>query len=677
MKLRSGLPLFAMGLVACGSISDEFGTPGSSTSSPPSGGIVPSFGASPSAPVRVTDTRPVTAALTAPPPISGGTLLITRDGTLAVAADPDRDRVSVVRLDSGAVVATIPLTAGDEPGRLIEDSNHRVHVALRRGGAVATIDLTTSQVVSRRDVCGAPRGIAYDSTTDLLHVACASGDLVSLPAAGGAAVRQLHLDVDLRDVIVRPNGALFVSRFKSGELLSVDASGSVASRAKLHSIERISSGMSNFGLGVDPLEPAVAWRTVGLPDGSAVMLHQYGLAATIKLTPQKPPDAGTAPAPPVVGESTPYGAPAGSNSCGGLVQPAVSQISADGSAVEMGAPIMAGVLTVDAAASPDGNWVLLAHAGLHDPQAPVDPSEPSFAPGAGEQGVTLLSRTGMAMALGGPADCIQPTSQLTVAGQVTAVAFNPSTSPTAQATGTWFAVQTREPATLSLFKSAGLDTGRTVSLGGQSVLDTGHEMFHRDAGGGIACASCHAEGGEDGRVWRFDPIGDRRTQAVHVGLKGTEPFHWDGDMTGFAMLVDEVMVRRMGGAQETDARKTALQNWLFSLTPPAPIIAAGDVHATHGRAIFESADAGCSSCHSGPHLTSNQSVYVGTSDPGHVLQVPSLHGIGYRAPFLHNGCAVTLRDRFDPGCGGGDQHGHTSQLSDGDVSDLIAYLDSL
>jgi hypothetical protein len=143
------------------------------------------------------------------------------------------------------------------------------------------------------------------------------------------------------------------------------------------------------------------------------------------------------------------------------------------------------------------------------------------------------------------------------------------------------------------------------------------------------------------------------------------------------MLVDEVMVRRMGGAQETDVRKTALQNWLFSLTPPAPIVAADDAQATHGRAIFESADAGCSGCHSGPHLTSNQSVYVGTSDPGHVLQVPSLHGVGYRAPFLHNGCAVTLKDRFDPGCGGGDQHGHTSQLSDSDVSDLIAYLDSL
>ncbi len=238
-------------------------------------------------------------------------------------------------------------------------------------------------------------------------------------------------------------------------------------------------------------------------------------------------------------------------------------------------------------------------------------------------------------------------------------------------------MQTREPATLSLFTNPSDSGMRLVQLGGDSMLDTGHELFHRDAGGGLACASCHAEGGEDGRVWHFDPTGDRRTQAVHVGLKGTEPFHWDGDMSTFGVLVDEVMVHRMGGVPESDSRKGALQQWLFSLTPPAPIIPASDAAATRGRALFESPDLGCTGCHAGPRLTNNQTVFVGTTDPGHSLQIPSLHGVGYRAPFLHNGCAVTLRDRFDPGCGGGDRHGHTSQLAETDVSDLIAYLESL
>ena len=62
-----------------------------------------------------------------------------------------------------------------------------------------------------------------------------------------------------------------------------------------------------------------------------------------------------------------------------------------------------------------------------------------------------------------------------------------------------------------------------------SRADTGHLIFHANAGGGLACASCHAEGNDDGRVWNFTCEGPRRTQSLHVGLRGTEPFHWSGD----------------------------------------------------------------------------------------------------------------------------------------------------
>jgi cytochrome c peroxidase len=65
---------------------------------------------------------------------------------------------------------------------------------------------------------------------------------------------------------------------------------------------------------------------------------------------------------------------------------------------------------------------------------------------------------------------------------------------------------------------------------------------------------------------------------------------------------------------------------------------------------------------------------VGTSG---TFKVPSLIAVGYRAPYLHNGCAATLLDRFNPACGGGDQHGHTSQLTPSQLSDLVAYLESL
>jgi hypothetical protein len=45
---------------------------------------------------------------------------------------------------------------------------------------------------------------------------------------------------------------------------------------------------------------------------------------------------------------------------------------------------------------------------------------------------------------------------------------------------------------------------------------------------------------------------------------------------------------------------------------------------------------------------------------------------------MHDGCAETLMERFtDPGCGGGDHHGHTSQLSPADLDDLVAFLSSI
>jgi hypothetical protein len=43
---------------------------------------------------------------------------------------------------------------------------------------------------------------------------------------------------------------------------------------------------------------------------------------------------------------------------------------------------------------------------------------------------------------------------------------------------------------------------------------------------------------------------------------------------------------------------------------------------------------------------------------------------------MHDGCATTLRDRFNPACGG-DRHGITANLSPTQIDDLIAYLDSL
>ncbi len=677
----------------------------------PGGGIPGSSNFPPQ--VGVTHTATV-----APPAISGGTLTILADGHTAVAADPDRDQIYVVDVNARSVTSTIALTPGDEPGRLVADAAGRVHVALRRGGALVTISPTAGTVIARRAVCAAPRGVAYDSVTDLLHVACADGQLVSLPAAGGAAVRTLQLDGDLRDVIV-DGGQLRVSRFRSAELLTVEANGTMSKRISPPGFRSVDTR------GGQVYTASTAWRAMALPTGGVVMLHQRGLMDAVEPT---------------------AGGYSGFGPCDAIVQTAVTTI-APGQDLPQTGPAMAGmVLPVDMALSSDGAKVAIIAAGnatnseaegsparlprlfvtdmtaandpvigcasdgQHGPCLPINTGGPAFETGIGGATGTDAAGAGVAVDAGetggfpdsvdagsasseptSPPDAGTPiaepisppdaggsfspfpnscggtvisnaaatTSVPDVSGQPIAVAF---------AGDTRVVVQTREPAQLEV------PGGPPIALSTTSRSDTGHDLFHANAGGFIACASCHAEGTEDGRTWTFACEGTRRTQSLQVGLKGTEPFHWGGDEMNFTQLVSDVFVGRMSGPQMTDGQTTATLTWLDAQprrtrTPPTDLAA-----VARGQALFQDPQrAACATCHNGPSLTNNQTLDVGT---GGKFQVPSLVGIGTRGPFMHNGCAATLRDRFGA-CGGGDQHGMTSTLQPGQIDDLLAYLNTL
>jgi hypothetical protein len=117
-----------------------------------------------------------------------------------------------------------------------------------------------------------------------------------------------------------------------------------------------------------------------------------------------------------------------------------------------------------------------------------------------------------------------------------------------------------------------------------------------------------------------------------------------------------------------------LARWIDRL--PAYKLHAVDVAAAdRGKVLFESETVGCASCHAGSLLTNNLSVDVGT---GVTVQVPSLHDVALRTPLMHNGCALTLQERFSlPKCGGGDKHGRTSQLTQGELTDLVSYVSTL
>ncbi len=592
------------------------------------------------------------SAEVSPPPISGGTLRILTGGALAVASDPDRDAVFVATLSNGSVTR-VPFARGEEPGRLVEDGRGLVHAVLRGAGQVAVIDPRTGSLVARREACAAPRGIAFERETDLVYVACASGTLVSMRAEDGQIMRRIELGRDLRDVVTLAGGRLAVTKFRSAELLELDRAGTVVSRRTPRTStfaggapepeptpepapepgsgsgsreEPGSSGGAGASRALVRSTPSVAWRVVKASDGRVVMLHQSGADRPVRST------------------SGGYGSGIGACGRGAIVETHVSVFAVDGASEQAQASVVPDAsLAVDLAVSESGALALAIPGNARIPGAAQ-----VVRAHLGEAWSPELER------------CIRPEGVNTSApGQVTAVAF----------AGEQLVVQLRQPAALYL-----QDTGRLIPLSNEGREDTGHEIFHSNSGGGLACASCHPEGDDDGRVWNFEAIGPRRTQTFRGGLTGTEPFHWDGDMRTIEHLMSSVFSERMSGPSLSPPQVATLQRWIDRL-PARVAPRAMDASAARGRTLFEDARVGCASCHGGARGTQPQSVDVGT---GAAFQVPSLRGVAWRAPFMHDGCAPTLRARFtDPRCGGGDRHGVTSHLSPASIDDLVAYLETL
>jgi mono/diheme cytochrome c family protein len=630
---------------------------------------------------------PVTVASRPPPTISGGTLIVTRDGAYAVAADPDRDVVYVVDLANQALAFTVTLGVGDEPGRLAEDGAGRVHVALRGGGALVTIDVATGTILARRSVCPAPRGVAWDQATDSVWVACATGELVSLPSAGGAATSTTVVERDLRDVVV--NGtSLAVSQFRSAQVLNLDASGNVTRR------DQLPSPIAAF-------TPQVVWRTVAGPSGTLVTVHQAESTQSIATKVTGGYGSGGCGSP---------GFPAltGVADAGGNPSFATCTVAGDGGAGPTAVNPSTLVDASAAASSGDASTPLLLDQPL--PPSIPPPPPPGFGGGCGSPVVSsvltvqgadgtalvnlpfsgtlpvdvAVSNDGTAVAAVAPGNAFAAQSELdnlfiftNCGSSVVSTGVESATSnATAQVTAVAFdhanevVVQSREPAFLAIVSAGGV-VSSTIALSSTHRDDTGHDVFHTQAGALIACASCHPEGRDDGHVWMLDGA-LRRTPSLRGTIAGTAPYHWPGDEANLDVLVDDVYTVRMGGANLDPPTMGALTGWVQSvpaLPAPAWVDAAA---ASRGQALFVRADVGCATCHSGPKLTNNTTVDVGT---GGAFQVPPLVGVGWRAPLMHDGCAATIADRF--GACATPQHGSTANLSSQDVSDLIAYLESL
>ncbi len=215
------------------------------------------------------------------------------------------------------------------------------------------------------------------------------------------------------------------------------------------------------------------------------------------------------------------------------------------------------------------------------------------------------------------------------------------------------------------------------------------EFYFHDAGicfqGWQSCASCHpGEARIDGLNWDLlnDGIGNPKNTKSMLLTHRTPPAMSTGVRDTGETAV-RAGIRHILFSAPGPEVASSMDAYLKSLQPvPSPHLVKGKLspQARRGERLFYSSKVGCAVCHPKGLFTDLQSYDVGTQGPldreVHVFDTPTLIEGWRTAPYLHDGSAATLRELLttrNPK----DQHGKTSHLKASELDDLEAFLLSL
>lgn len=214
-----------------------------------------------------------------------------------------------------------------------------------------------------------------------------------------------------------------------------------------------------------------------------------------------------------------------------------------------------------------------------------------------------------------------------------------------------------------------------VLLGKQLFYDAADDRLARD--NYMSCASCHNDGGHDGRVWDLTSLGEGVRNTIDLTGKGVGHgrIHWTGNfdevqdfesqirlLAGGTGLVDDSEFDLADDPLSTDraglsADLDALASYLASLDGhPASPFNDGSLStaATAGQAVYQREN--CAGCHSGDRRTDSAAGVVhdigtltaatGSSSQGPVfgIDTPTLDFLWATAPYLHNGAALSIAE---------------------------------
>ena len=242
----------------------------------------------------------------------------------------------------------------------------------------------------------------------------------------------------------------------------------------------------------------------------------------------------------------------------------------------------------------------------------------------------------------------------------------------------------------------------TVLRGKQFFYDARDTRLARDRY--MSCASCHNDGGHDGRVWDLTGFGEGLRNTINLRGRagmGQGFLHWSNNFDEVQDFEGQIRALSAGTGLMADAdfnagtrsqalgtAKAGLSSDLdalagyvaslnsFDVSPYRPSAGALSSTAAEGQTLFASMN--CGSCHGGNAFTnsgSNTLTNIGTIKPssgGRLggpltgIDVPTLRDVWATAPYLHDGSAPTLEAAVRA-------HNNVT-VSDASLAKLVAYL---
>jgi YVTN family beta-propeller protein len=592
----------------------------------------------------------------------------------------NQDNDSVTVFDSVTRAKVKEITVGAAPRAVAVAPTGRIWVTNKQSGTISLIDPSSLNVVQTVTLPRAsqPFGLAFAPTGSYAYVALeATGQLLKLNATSGATVASVSVGPNPRHLSVSADGArVYVSRFITrplagentplvqtgsggGEVVLVTASSMAVNRTILlaHSdapdFENQGRGVPNY-LGAAVISPdgTQAW-VPSKQDNIARGTARDGFNLNFQNT----------------------------------VRAISSRIALDTSSEDLGARIDHDNSSVASAVAYDPRGVYMFVALETSREVAVVDAHGQweifkFDVGRAPQGITL-SANGLTLYVNNFMDR-------------TVSVFNLTNLINKGATdvpliGTMSAVATER-------------LSAQVLKGKQLFYDARDPRLARDRY--MSCASCHNDGGEDGRVWDITGMGEGLRNTISLrGRANAQGFlHWSGNFDevqdfegqirtlagGTGLMSDAAFntgtrshplgLAKAGVSADLDALAAYVGSLsTFANSPYRSSSGTLTSQAVAGRLVFESSN--CASCHGGMKFTTSGAATlfnIGTLKPssgqrlGGVLSgidPPTLRDVWATAPYLHDGSAATLANAVSAHSG--------VSLNATNMTNLVAYLQQI